>query len=285
MNTKSSTTLRFLESHEVFTLEEFLSGVDPSVVRRTRYLNLQNAVKRDQATRLTRGLYASNLGAYRDRVPNPLLVASKVASDSVLAYHSALEAHGVAHTPSRTVYFTSSRKVVAFETRGYSFQRAPEPRRTSPAHADAAFVTRARAGDTLVAVTSRERTLVDCLARLDLAGGLEELLRSAGGFTTVSSELIAGYARLIGSPTLTARAGWLTSLHSDAWLPTPEPLDEMRRSLGRGTYWLQRRRPGVEYDFVADWRLYIPAHLPLQGGSPDDEAGSRHSHCVRQSDA
>lgn len=264
MNTKSSTTLRFLESHEVFTLDEFLAGVDPSVGERTRYLNLQNAVGRDQATRLTRGLYASNLGAYRDRVPNPLLVAGKCAPGALPAYHSALEAHGVAHTPSRTVYFTASGRSAGFEVRGYRFRQVAPPRGSRRVPALAEFVTPARVSDALVSVTSRERTLVDCLARLDLAGGLEELLRSAGGFTSVSAEQVAAYTRLLGSPTYTARAGWLMSLQLDAWRPAPVPLDAMRRSLGRGTYWLERRRPGLEYAFVPEWRLYVPAAAPLR---------------------
>lgn len=40
MNTKTSTTLRFLESHEVFTLDKFFAAADPTVGQRTRYLNL-----------------------------------------------------------------------------------------------------------------------------------------------------------------------------------------------------------------------------------------------------
>lgn len=264
MNTKTSSTLRYLESHEVFTLGEFLDSVDPSVGRRTRYLNLQNAVRRDQAYRLTRGLYASNLGGFRDRVPNPLLVASRAARGAVVAYHSALEAHGVAHTPSRTVTFTAPGKVKPFEARGYRIRQVSPPRGGGRAAALDEFVSSARAGDSLVAVTSRERTLVDCLARLDLAGGLEELLRSVGGFTTASAQLVESYASLLRSPTCTARAGWLVSLLANVWRPAPEPLEAMRRSLGRGTYWLERRRPGAEYDFVAEWRLYVPAGLPLR---------------------
>lgn len=264
MNTKASTTLRFLESHEVFTLDEFLAAVDPTVGERTRYLNLRNAVKRNQAVRLTHGLYASNLGTYRDRVPNPLLVASKCATDALPAYHSALEAHGVAHTPSRTVYFTATRRTTGFEVRGYRFRQVAPPRGARDLPALATFVSRTRVGEAVVAVTDRERTLVDCLARLDLAGGLEELLRSAGGFTTVVSERVAAYTRLLGSPTFTARAGWLMSVQADAWRATPEPLAAMRQSLGRGTYWLERRRPGVEYRFVPDWRLYVPASATLR---------------------
>jgi hypothetical protein len=84
MDTKPSATLRFLEDHEAFTLEEFMAAADPTVSERTRYTNLQNAVTRGSAYRVRRGLYASNLGVYRDRVPNVYLVATKAAEDAVL---------------------------------------------------------------------------------------------------------------------------------------------------------------------------------------------------------
>jgi predicted transcriptional regulator of viral defense system len=263
MNTKPSMTLRFLESHEVFTLDEFMTTVDPDVSKRTRETNLRNAVQRKQVRRLARGLYASNVGAFRDKTPNVLLVGSKAAPDSVLAYHTALEAHGVAHTPARTVYFLSAKTMAPFTVRGYRFRRVAAKAVRSSSPDKATYVTDVRAGDVLVAATTRERTLVDCLARLDLAGGLEELLRSAGSFTTMTSEHVARYSASLGSPTLAARAGWLLELMSNDWLCDPAPLDQMRRSLGRGTYWLQPRRHGVEYEFVSAWRLYVPAGLPF----------------------
>lgn len=262
MNTKPSMTLRYLEDHEVFTLDEFMAAVDPDVSRRTRETNLRNAIMREQACRVARGLYASNIGAFRDKAPNPMLVAAKAAPDAVLAYHSALEAHRVAHTPARAVYFLSARKVAPFTVRGYRFRRVPDLAARAAVSADPPAAVQVRAADELVSATSRERTLVDCLFRLDLAGGLEELLRSVGSFTTMSSEEVARYVGALGSPTLAARAGWLMSLAASDWLLDPEPLDKMRRSLGRGTYWLQRRRPGADYEFVAAWRLYVPAGLP-----------------------
>ena len=184
MNTKPSMTLRFLEAREVFTLDELMTAVDPGVSGRTRETNLRNAVKRDQARRLARGLYASNVGAFRDKTPNVLLVASKAAPDSVLAYHTALEAHGVAHTPARTVNGLTVFAERKATVRGYRFRRVAPKAERLPSAVATAYVTEVRTGDTLVAATTRERTLVDCLARLDLAGGLEELLRSLGSFTT-----------------------------------------------------------------------------------------------------
>lgn len=260
MNTKRSTTLRYLEAHEVFTLEEYLAAVDPTVSTRTRFDNLQNAVERDQAYRIRRGLYGSNVGIYRDRVPNVHLVAAKAAKDAVVTYHSALEAHGVAHTPFRTVYFSSVQKVADFEVRGYRFHRVPL-RRTQQVAAIEQFVTPVRAGEALIPVSSRERTLVDCLAEPRLAGGLEELVRSLGGFTSVSPAKVTEYVRLLDSPTAAARSGWVLELFADEWRIDLSELEELRAMLGRGTYRLLTW-PKDRGRFVARWRLYVPAGLP-----------------------
>ena len=230
---------------------------------RTRESNLRNAVGRTQAYRLARGLYASNVGVYRDQVPNVMLVAAKAAPDAVLAYHSALEVHGVAHSRAKSVYFLSAGRNSPFDVRGYRFRRAPdlESRRAQPRQSDrSSRVTQVRTGDSLVWVTDRERTCVDCLYRLDLAGGLE-LLRGASGRSAPCRPRVAGYVCSLGSPTLVARVGWLLSLMREDWLVDSAPLDDLGRVLGRGTYWLQRRRPGARYDFVSEWRLYVPAGL------------------------
>ncbi|MDO8950555.1 MAG: hypothetical protein Q8S43_07735 [Actinomycetota bacterium] len=262
MNTKPSATLRYLESHEVFTLAEFAAEVDLTVSERTRYANLQNAVARDQAYRLRRGLYASNLGVYRDRVPNVYLAGAKAADDAVLTHHTALEAHGVAHTPLRTVYFASAHKVEDFEVRGYRFHRVAPTSVSDPSATLDEFVTRLRAGEAVVPVSTRERTLVDCLRDLPLAGGLEELLRSLGGFTSMSVAHCARYAGFLDSPTLAARAGWALDLFADRWRVDRPALEGMRESLGRGTY---RLLPGSDPQrFVSRWRLYVPAGMPFE---------------------
>lgn len=262
MNTKSSRTMRYLETHEVFTLEEFLSDVDVNAAERTRYENLQNAVERGQAYRLKRGLYASSIGVYRDRVPNVFLVAAKAAPDAIVSHHSALEAHGVAHSPFRTVYFTSMHKVGDFHVRGYRFHRVAPPAMSDPLTSLEEFHTRVRAGEAIVRVTTKERTLVDCLRNLKLAGGLEELFRSLGGLTSMSTELVARYLSLLDSPTLTARTGWVMGHFAQSWRIDMDVLDEMRASVGRGTYRLQTGR--TDQEFVSQWRLYVPKGLPFE---------------------
>lgn len=261
MNTKkSSATRSFLESHEVFTRTEFLATVDPEVSERTRDANLRNAVLRGQAYRVKRGLYASNVGAYRNRVPTGAVVASRVADDVVLSHHTALEVHGVAHSPLRTVYFTTASRVSDFEVRGYRFRRVAPPAVDDSVRR--AFEERVRVGDALLPTTTRERTLVDCLREPRLAGGLEELFRSVGGFVSMSAARAWEYAAALDSPTTVARLGWALELFAEQWEPDATVLDEMRSSLGRGTYRLGASRTSSR--FVSRWRLYVPEDAAIE---------------------
>lgn len=264
MPTKSSMTMRYLEQHAVFTLDEFLSDVDDSVSESTRYTNLRNAVKREQARRLTRRLYASNMGPYRDRTPRVTLVAAKSAPDAVLAYHTALEAHGVAHSVSRRVLFVSQRRVSMFTVDGYRFERVAPPKRLAGPTDEQPHVQLVRAGEDLVTVTTPERTLVDCLMRLDLAGGLEETLRSVGGFPNMDPGRVAEYVTALRSPTAAARAGWVLELGRQMWHVSGSDLDRLRTIAGRGPH---RLTPGPTSaaEFIPAWRLYVPP------GSPHEE--------------
>lgn len=124
------------------------------------------------------------------------------------------------------------------------------------------YVTLVRAGEGLVPVTTKERTLVDCLRDLTLGGGLEELVRSAGGFTSVSLRALADYLALLGSPTLVARTGWLLDLFAEPWSLDADKVEALRGSLGKGTYQLVRH--SQKQRFVARWRLYVPDDMPFE---------------------
>lgn len=263
MATKPSATLRYLEHHPVFTLDEYLGAVDPSVSEATRYANLRNAVARGQARRLTRRLYASSIGVYGRQTPRVALVASKAAPDAVLAYHTALDAHGVGHSAFRRALFVSDRRAMLFTVDGYRFERVAPPKALRERADPAAFTQLVRVGDDLVRATTPERTLVDCLVRLDLGGGLEEVLRSVGGYPNIDSRAVVEYVTALDSPSAAARAGWLLELSRDAWHVAGDDLAALRALVGRGPYRLAADPAGAPH-FVSSWRLYVPADKPYE---------------------
>lgn len=69
--------------------------------------------------RIRHGVYASHVGAFATAIPDPLLVASRPARDYTIAYQTALEAHGAAHTPLPARDMVTTRTPFRFEYRSY----------------------------------------------------------------------------------------------------------------------------------------------------------------------
>ena len=164
----------FLAQHAVFTVEEvarYLSdrGSSNPLTRRS-LLNYHR--KRGRILRVRRGLYAT-VPWGRDpasMVVDPYLVAAKLTGDAVLAYHSALEFHGRAHSVHWTLVYLSAGKSLPLVFQSHTFRCAPVPPPLSARGAELFEVTRHNRSGVELGVTNHERTLVDVLDRPDLAG-------------------------------------------------------------------------------------------------------------------
>jgi predicted transcriptional regulator of viral defense system len=172
-----------------------------------------------------RGVYASRVGMFADTAPDPLLVASRLVEDYLISYHSALEAHGVAHTPLRRVTLLSARRPFRLEHRGCEFVILLPP-----------------------------RTLLG-----EWAEGIEEVLRSVGGFPSLNLGNVIAYLERLRSASTVARVGWVLSADPDLWRVTLAELERLRSRLGKGPYFLDRRSHSNK--LVPEWRLYVPEHL------------------------
>ncbi len=242
----------FLEQHHVFSLDEFRGELGEG---RTAYNLLVRATKNGLADRVMRGVYVSRSGRFAELEPDPFLVVAAVSSEAVMIYHSALELHGLAHSPSRRVQFWTSSKTPGFTYRDFDFRRYELPSSLSDTDA-VLWTTLVRRPDGLARATSRERTLVDCMNRADLAGGLEEVLRSVAGLPYVDASNVLAYLKRLDSPTATARTGWVLEQRAREWYVGEDALDEMRSTLSKGPYYLTRSNETGTW--VPQWRLYLP---------------------------
>ncbi|MBU2602471.1 MAG: hypothetical protein KKA32_09930 [Actinobacteria bacterium] len=252
-------TREYLERTAVFTTAEFRGALGPGTKASTVNNRLLQAYRRGYVERVTRGVYVSRLGVFRERVPDPLVVASKLAADVVIAYHSALEAHGVAHSPFTRVTYLTSGTPARVTYRGHEFAGLRPPPRQLREGTWRTSVEQTRRGRDLLWATSRERTLVDCLDRLQWSGGPEELFRSLGGFPTLNIEPVVQYLDMLRSPAVTARVAWVLFARPGLWLLTESDRGRFRGMLGRGPYFFGPRRSATR--FVPEWSLYVPRHL------------------------
>ncbi len=266
------TPAEFLHTHEVFRRSELAralarkGGRAPATV--TSHLQRWERTKR--VLRLRRGLYVR---ASRDESAgsvsvDPLVLASRLADDAVLAYHTALEAHGCAQSLFHRFTVATWSRVRTLRFQALTF--VPVRPRAGVGRGDDAFTMRMDRAGSEVRVTTVERTVVDVLDRPDLAGGVEEVWRSCGHVEALDFDALEDYALRVGRRVVFARLGFLLETHAERWMVPQALLERLRERGPRSPVYLDldRRRRGR---FVPRWNLVVPPELPPQKEASDAE--------------
>jgi predicted transcriptional regulator of viral defense system len=252
----------FLTRHPVFTRAEIdtaLAG-DYSGNRGTANSRLAHHVRAGHVIRIQRGLYAS-APTGRDPVsfvPDPWLVAARLADDAVLAYRSAFEFHGRAYSVSNEVVFLSRHAVRPKEVRGYWFRRVPFPRALLRAGQEQFGVETVDRQGLDVRVTSLERALVDLLDRPDLSGGWEELWRALESVEYYDLAQLVSYALLLGNATTAAKVGFFLEQHRERLMVDKAHLARLRQARPRQPHYLE---PGTPGRLAVNWNLIVPESI------------------------
>jgi predicted transcriptional regulator of viral defense system len=248
-------TQKFLSTHPTFTKAEFVSYLGPG---RTRDAQLEYHTRTGRIRRIRRGLYLSQFfGTSSLQAPDPYLIASKVASDAVIAYHSALSFFGRAHSRRTLVTFITAEASRPFAFSGWSFRavRFPKALRSEK---ERLYGVRAEDRQGLpVRVASLERTLVDSLDRPDLCGGWEEVWRSLESVEYFNLDAVSEYALSLRNATVAAKVGFYLEQHRESLRVEDRHLDRLRRRRPRGRHYLVRGKPG-DGRLVSGWNLIVP---------------------------
>ena len=235
----------YIESHQVFTTDDLRTVATWGTAR----TQLQRALKSGEVERVRRGAYVSKTGKFLGEVPDPFLVTRTVDPNAVISYHSALVAHGVAHNVGFECAFRSATVRSSFEYGGIRYvphDFSDEPQTQS---------MRSKAYG-IVKVTTREQTLIDCLAHPRKAGGLEEAVRSCSAFPYLDADAMLEILKNASSSTL-ARVGWLLDTKRNGWDVSESVLDELEGRLGKGPYRLDPKG-GETRGWNSRWKLCLP---------------------------
>lgn len=252
--------LDFFSTHPVFTREEFVQFLQGRRVKspRTTESHLLRYLTSGRIGRVKRGVYfTASPGQIAERTSlDFLLVASRMAPDAVLAYHTALEAHGYAQSLFERLYFltTSKAKPVTFRERHFvPVLPSATLRRKKKA---LALSTEVERRGLPCRVATLERTLVDALDRPELAGGLEEAWRSLSGVPLFDLDVVLEYVRLCGQATLAAKVGFFLERHQEPLGVPKEVLERLRQMRPKQPHYLDRKLGGR---MALGWNLIVPA--------------------------
>jgi predicted transcriptional regulator of viral defense system len=254
----------FFARRPVFTLAElgawYSSRRTPGV--RTLEPLLAYHARRGRLVRVRRGLYAAvppgTGGA--TLIVDPFLLAGRMTDDAVLAYHTALEFHGKAHSVSERFLYLTARAARPLTFRGQRFIGLPI---RAPLRAKKAGYFGVVAADRMgldVRVTGLERTMVDVLDRPRFGGGWEEIWRSLESVEFFDLDAVVEYALLLGNATTIAKVGFYLEQHRTPLMVRDEHLERLRAHRPREPHYLSRRerKPGR---LVTGWNLIVPSEV------------------------
>ncbi len=209
---------KFLDNNPVFTFSDIYEYFKDKNTKETVRQKVKMLLKKNQIKKIKAGLYY-NVPKGKDYVgyqPDYYLVASKLDPGAILAYHSALELHGFAHSNFQTIYYQSKyyHKLVrlgSMEFRSIDLQK----RKKVLEDIYTLGVEKVDRQGVKINVTSIERTFVDCLDRISYCGGWEELWNSYLKVYMFDYDMMLRYLKFLNKKILFSRAGYFLSRRAD----------------------------------------------------------------------
>lgn len=248
----------FLESHPVFTIEELRKYFSFEHGRRQASDMIQYNKTMGRVGMIKKGLYyAVRPGQNAQNAPvDPFLLASKLALDAVLAFHTALDVMGYGHSVFNTYYCFSNRFRPAVRFRRDHFRVVITPEKLQKKSQEFFGTEKVERLGQKIVVTGRERTLVECLEKPQNCGGFEETYRSLEKIPFIQPDLLLSYLDIREQKNLYARIGFFLEQHRDDLYVEESLLLRLARSVpAQPVYWTPQRKGGV---LAKPWNLIVP---------------------------
>lgn len=204
----------------------------------------------------------SNLYALIDPSTNDIYstkfeIASKISDSSFVCYHSALEYYGIANQVFSNVLVGSLTKFNSFVFNDNEF--------ICKHVKDIKFVN--NIVNEGIRVSSLEKTIIDCIDNIDLAGGIEEVLNALEQIKYVNENKLLEILKDINKMFLYQKIGFLFELYNNQLDLSNEFFDECKSHISKKVnYFMQYEFKDTELN--EKWNLIAPKNIKsrINGG-------------------
>ncbi|MDR2585638.1 MAG: hypothetical protein LBC84_05385 [Prevotellaceae bacterium] len=225
-------------------LEAFIKETNATkeILRRYRKQGLISQVRRN--------LYVVTDLATKSSLAGKFEIAGQITSSSTLSYHAALEYHGLAHQIFYTLPICSKEVFHNFDYEGITYMYYP-------LKSDEGIVTPNT--DSFVRVTDLERTIIDCIDRIDLSGGIEELVHCLAIITYVDENKLLKYLDAYHKQFLYQKTGFILSYFQNEMRLSDSFFDFCKSFFGKSTRYLTYNSESDTY--FKQWKLCAPQNI------------------------
>ena len=186
--------------------------------------------------------------------PDKFILATKLITNGIIGYHSALELHGLAQSTYNTVHIITDKPYDVKPFTAYEISYKPVKQ-------DINFgKTKVIRGSEEVITTDIERTLIDCIDKLKYAGGFEEYFKSISGVSYINEKKIIKYLKKYDKVALYHKVGFVLEHFKNKWHITDYTLKSLLSGISLlNTVYLDPSNKEIKYN--SKWNLYVPKNF------------------------
>jgi predicted transcriptional regulator of viral defense system len=202
--------------------------------------------------RIRRNLYTTISLETKQPIANRFVIATHIAEDAYVSYHSAFEYYGYANQVFHEVYVSTTSRFIDFNYDGITFTRV-SPR------IDSGIITT----NTSIRITDIERTVIDSIYSFEKIGGLEELLRCLMLVPSLRTDKLIAYLDDYGQANLYQKSGYILMQFSEQLGLTKPFFDYCRSKIPKSKKYLYSEKDTLSKHFVLikDWMIFAPENL------------------------
>lgn len=231
----------------IFTLEE--------VCKMTGNINsakqlMHNYCKKGIVSNIRKGLYCVTDLSTRIPIANKYEIGCALSSDTYVSYHSAFEYHGFVHQTSNQVQLSSTKRIKNFNYNNSDYC-------IYHSHSNQQIISYE---DSNIKVTTIERTIVDCIDKIDRVGGIEELIHCLSAISYVNSDKILDYLETKNNCFLYQKSGFILSYFRDNMLIESYLIDKCKEVGVKNPKYLTSNHDEC-YHYHKEWKLYAPQNI------------------------
>lgn len=213
-------------------------------------------VRSKKVVRIRNGLYVHvDVSGYP--LTTKYEIATKIADDAFVCYHSALEYFGVANQVFNTVTVGSEKRFNDFSFDDIDYVRKPAKHTVQIMNIVAAAVR----------VTSLERTVIDCIDDIDAGGGIDEILNALEQIRVLEESKLLETLKAYDSVFLYQKVGYVLEHFKENFALTNAFFAECKSKLtNQIKYFLKDEYKDIEFN--STWKLMAPKNLKsrINGG-------------------
>lgn len=255
----------FFNNHLIFRFSEFkhfMEEREQGFTPKNCYMTLYNYCKKRKLSHVRKELYVVNSeNRYQSMTIPPLLIAGKASEDAILAYHSALESHGLAYTDFNEQTYLSGQRSNSFYFQNQHYRAIYRPSLIHHDKQPLGIENHVLLGHEIKR-TNLERTLVDVLDRPEISGGWEEVIRSLDRITVFDVSLAVEYALSLNHASIVAKLGYyLEHQRSEYFQIDSAIIERLIHKIPKRPYYIDRKSSMGSGSYIKKWQIIVPDYL------------------------